>query len=276
MTTCVAAIQMISGLSVSANMQMAEQLIKQAVQQGAKLIVLPEMFAIFDSAQLTAVGEKEKTAQGPIRSFLSQQALFHGVWIVGGTIPTAQTPDDSLNTHGKIYATCFVYNDKGIEVSRYDKIHLFDVTVDDNQTHYNESSTTQAGNRVVTVDTPMGKLGLAVCYDVRFPEIFRQLREQGAQIFVLPSAFTEVTGKAHWDILVRARAIENFCYMIAPNQGGVHQNHRRTYGHSMVVDSWGNVLNCLKDGIGVVVADIDLDKQQSIRQKMPTHEHRRL
>jgi nitrilase len=273
---CVAAIQMVSGLSVEANLTQAAQLIAQAVSQGAKLVVLPEYFAVLDSTQLVAVGKKEIYANGQIRSFLSQQAKKNKVWIVAGTLPTVTSIDDQVNADNKIYAACFVYDDKGTEVARYDKIHLFDVTVDDNQSTYNESKTTQAGDRVVTIDTPVGKVGLAVCYDVRFPELFRQLRAQGADIFVLPSAFTEVTGKAHWEVLIRARAVENFCYVIAAGQGGVHENHRSTFGHSMVVDSWGNVINRLAKGAGVVIADIDLEKQADIRKKMPVHEHQRL
>lgn len=273
---CVAAIQMVSGLSVDDNLKTAAQLITQAASQGAKLVVLPEYFAVLDSTQLVEVGKKEADANGPIRSFLAQQAQKNKVWIIAGTLPTVISLDGDVNTNNKIYAASFVYDDGGREVARYDKIHLFDVTVDDNQTTYNESKTTCAGERVVTVDTPIGKVGLAVCYDVRFPELFRLLREQGADIFVLPSAFTEVTGKAHWEALIRARAIENFCYVIAAGQGGVHENHRRTFGDSMVVDSWGNVINRLTKGAGVVIADIDLSKQNDIRKKMPVHEHQRL
>lgn len=273
---CVAAIQMVSGLSVDVNLKTAAQLITQAVSQGAKLVVLPEYFAMLDSTQLVAVGKKEADANGPIRSFLAQQAKQHRVWIIAGTLPTVTSIEGHLNTDNKIYAASFVYDHNGIEVARYDKIHLFDVTVDDNQTTYHESKATCAGDRVVTVDTPVGKVGLAVCYDVRFPELFRQLRLQGADVFVLPSAFTEVTGKAHWEALIRARAIENFCYVIASGQGGVHENHRRTFGDSMVVDSWGNVINRLTKGAGVVIADIDLEKQADIRKKMPVHEHQRL
>lgn len=272
---CVAAIQMVSGLSVEANLAQAAQLIAQASKQGAKLIVLPEYFAVLDSAQLIAVGRKESDGNGPIRSFLSAQAKQNKIWIIGGTIPSNTSMDGKISSD-KIYAACFVYDDHGREVARYDKIHLFDVTVDDNQTTYNESKTTQAGERVVTVDTPVGKVGLAVCYDVRFPELFRQLRAKGADLFVLPSAFTDVTGKAHWEVLIRARAIENFCYVIAAGQGGVHENHRRTFGDSMVVDSWGNVINRLTKGEGVVIADIDLEKQNDIRKKMPVYEHQRL
>jgi nitrilase len=267
---------MVSGLSVTDNLKTASQLITQAVSQGAKLVLLPEYFALLDSTQLVEVGKKEVDANGPIRSFLSKQAKQNKVWIIAGTIPTVVSIDGHLNVDNKIYAACFVYDDEGREVARYDKIHLFDVTVDDNQTTYNESKTTCAGNRVVTVDTPVGKVGLAVCYDVRFPELFRQLRMQGADVFVLPSAFTEVTGKAHWEALIRARAIENFCYVIAAGQGGVHENHRRTFGDSMVVDSWGNVINRLTKGAGVVIADIDLAKQADIRKKMPVHDHQRL
>lgn len=273
---CVAAIQMISGLSVEANLAAAAQLIAQATAQGAKLIVLPEYFAMLDSTQLVAVGKKEADANGPIRSFVAQQAQKHKVWIIAGTLPTVTSFDGQENTDNKIYAASFVYDDNGREVARYDKIHLFDVTVDDNQSTYNESKAACAGERVVTVDTPVGKVGLAVCYDVRFPELFRQLRMQGADLFVLPSAFTEVTGKAHWEALIRARAIENFCYMIAAGQGGVHENHRRTFGDSMIVDSWGNVINRLAKGVGVVIGDIDLAKQTDIRKKMPVHEHQRL
>lgn len=271
----VAAIQMISGSSVDANLLAAADLISQAAHQGAQLVVLPEYFAVLDSAQLIAVGRREDSDRGPIRSFLANQARQHQLWIIAGTLPTTQAMDGTIHPD-KIYAACFVYDAHGQEVARYDKIHLFDVTVDDNQSTYHESKTTQAGHHVVTVNTPIGCVGLAVCYDIRFPELFRQLRVQGADVFVLPAAFTEVTGKAHWEVLLRARAIENFCYMIAAGQGGVHENHRCTFGDSMVVDSWGNVINRLPKGAGVVIADIDLEKQNEIRTKMPVHEHRRL
>ena len=266
----VAAIQMASGPNVKANLEEAEKLINTAVQQDAELVVLPENFAIMGMSEVDKVAIAEKYGEGPIQKFLSQQASKHGIWIVGGTIPI----DASVT--GKVYSACLLYNDSGEVVARYDKIHLFDVVLEDNDESYNESETIESGDDVVVADTPFGKIGLAVCYDLRFPELFRAMADVGMEICVLPSAFTSLTGRAHWEALIRSRAIENLCYVIAPDQGGYHMNGRETHGDSMIVDPWGVVLNRLPHGTGVVVSDIDLDQLSKTRKNFPALQHRRL
>ena len=266
----VAAIQMASGPNVKANLEEAEKLINTAVQQDAELVVLPENFAIMGMSEVDKVTIAERYGEGPIQQFLAQQARKHGIWIVGGTIPI----DSSIT--GKVYSTCLLYNDSGEVVARYDKIHLFDVVLEANDESYNESETIESGDDVVVADTPFGKIGLAVCYDLRFPELFRAMADVGMEICVLPSAFTNLTGRAHWEALIRARAIENLCYIIAPDQGGYHINGRETHGDSMIVDPWGVVLNRLPQGTGVVVSDIDLDRLNKTRKNFPALQHRRL
>ena len=266
----VAAVQMASGPNVKANLEEAEKLIKTAVQQDAKLVVLPENFAIMGMTEVDKVAIAEAAGEGPIQQFLSQQANKHGIWIVGGTVPIESSAT------GKVYSASLLYNDGGDMIARYDKIHLFDVMLEDSNESYNESATIESGNDVVVVDTPFGKLGMAICYDLRFPELFRAMADVGMEICVLPSAFTNLTGRAHWESLLRARAIENLCYMIAPDQGGYHKNGRETYGDSMIVDPWGVVLNRLPHGTGVVVSDVDLEKLRKTRQNFPALKHKRL
>lgn len=266
----VAAVQMASGPNVKANLEEAEKLIKTAVQQDAELVVLPENFAIMGLSEMDKVAIAETAGEGPIQRFLSQQASKHGVWIVGGTIPL-----ESAVT-GKVYSASLLYNDSGDVVARYDKIHLFDVVLEDSNESYNESETIESGDDIVVVDTPFGKLGMAVCYDLRFPELFRAMADVGMEVCVLPSAFTSLTGRAHWESLLRARAIENLCYMVAPDQGGYHKSGRETYGDSMIIDPWGVVLNRLPHGTGVVVSDIDLEKLRKTRKNFPALQHKRL
>jgi predicted amidohydrolase len=266
----VAAVQMASGPNVKANLEEAEKLIKTAVQQDAELVVLPENFAIMGLSEMDKVAIAETAGEGLIQQFLSQQASKHGVWIVGGTIPLES------GVTGKVYSASLLYNDSGEVVARYDKIHLFDVVLEDSNESYNESETIESGDDIVVVDTPFGKLGMAVCYDLRFPELFRAMADVGMEICVLPSAFTSLTGRAHWESLLRARAIENLCYMVAPDQGGYHKSGRETYGDSMIVDPWGVVLNRLPHGTGVVVSEIDLEKLRKTRKNFPALQHRRL
>ncbi len=263
----VAAIQMASAPQRDANLMEAGRLIQLAKDQGAELVVLPENFPIMGVEESDKVAIREPYGDGPIQSFLSEQAKKHGLWIVGGTIPIW---NDDPN---KIIAVSILYNSDGEEVARYEKIHLFDVELDGEES-YKESETIANGNKVVVADTPFGKLGMAICYDLRFPELFRQLIDQGAEIIALPSAFTATTGKAHWEVLVRARAIENLCYVIAADQGGYHLSGRSTYGDSMIVDPWGNVLNRLSQGAGVVIADIDIERMHNTRRTFPCLQHR--
>jgi nitrilase len=212
----------------------------------------------------------EKPGAGPIQEFLSQQAKQHKIWLVGGTIPMESGVDH------KAYSSCLVFDDTGKQVAEYSKIHLFDVRIDSTDEKYTESETITPGNEVVVVETPFGKMGIAICYDLRFPELFRKMLDMGAQLFVLPSAFTAITGKAHWDALCRARAIENLSYIIAAAQGGYHVSGRETYGDSMIIDPWGQVLDRLAHGSGFVLADIDINHVDSIRRNFPAVEHRRL
>ncbi len=266
----VACIQMASGPNIGANLLEAERLIQEAVSQKARLVVLPENFALMGNTETDKVEARETPGSGAIQTFLSEQSARHGIWLVGGTIPL-QTEDDS-----KVRAACLVFDDKGCQAARYDKIHLFDVELVDSDEQYTESETIEPGNEVVVIDSPFGRMGVAVCYDLRFPELFRQQLEAGMEILVLPSAFTAITGRAHWEVLVRARAIENLCYVIAPDQGGYHLSGRETYGHSMIVDPWGTVMNSLARGPGVVCADIELGRLQNARRNFPSIEHRRL
>lgn len=259
----IAAIQMCSSHSVDENLQTAATLIAEAAKHGAKLIVLPEMFAIIGVDDIDKVAVKESFGQGKIQTFLAEQAKKNQVWLVGGTIPIA------CNDEKKVRAASLVFNDAGICVARYDKIHLFDVTLSAAET-YKESDTIEPGNEIVVVDTPVGKLGLAVCFDLRFPELFRGLFKKGAEIIALPSAFTVPTGEAHFELLTRARAVENFCYVIAACQGGTHANGRKTYGHAIIVEPWGSVI-AKKTGVdtGIIYAMVDSKKIDDARMAIP-------
>jgi nitrilase len=264
-----AAIQMASGPQVAANLNEAGRLIAKAAAAGAKLVVLPENFAIMAIKDEDRLSVAEREGTGPMQDFLAATARQHGVWIVGGTIPLTATDPK------RVRAACLVYNDRGDCVARYDKIHLFDVRLDNGE-EYHESRAIEPGQDVVVVETPFGKLGLAVCYDLRFPELFRQLLDRGAQLIAVPSAFTLHTGRAHWEVLVRARAIENLVTVIAAAQGGYHLNGRETYGDSMIVSPWGDVLDRLPRGSGVVVAEHEPRVAEQTRTRFPSIQHRRL
>jgi predicted amidohydrolase len=266
----VAAIQMASGPNVDANLIEAGRLIASATKQGAKLVVLPENFALMGNSDSDLLKIKEEDGEGIIQDFLSKTAAKHSVWLVGGTVPIGCSDSELVRS------ACLVYNDKGECVARYDKIHLFDVELLESNENYTESKTIQPGSETVVVETPFGKLGLAICYDVRFPELFRQLLDKGAEIIAIPAAFTAITGKAHWESLIRARAIENLCYVIAAAQGGYHISGRETHGDSMIVDPWGTILDHLPSGSGTVVAKIDDERLSSIRKHFPAINHRRM
>lgn len=266
----VAAIQMASGPNLQANLAEAERLIAEAAKAGARLVVLPENFALMGMSEKDVLKIREDDGGGPLQDFLAAQARQHGIWLVGGTIPLRVTDSD------RVRAACLLFDDQGKPVARYDKIHLFDVTLEESGESYNESATFQHGSEIVVVDTPVGKLGLAVCYDLRFPELFRGMLDRGVEIVALPAAFTAITGKAHWESLIRARAIENLIYVVTAAQGGYHVSGRETYGDSMVVDPWGTVLNRLPRGSGVVLGKVDLDRLHSTRRSFPTIAHRRL
>ena len=266
----IAAIQMASGPNVAANLVEAERLIARAAEDGAELIVLPENFALMGKTEFEKLAIREQDGSGPIQGFLAAQSVRHGIWLVGGTIPLACGSPD------KVFASCLLFDDHGKRVARYDKVHLFDVTVrEDREEQYNESMTIDPGHEAVVTDTPFGRLGLAVCYDLRFPEQFRCMLNQGMEIVALPAAFTAITGKAHWELLVRARAVENLCHVIAAGQGGFHVGGRETHGDSMIVDPWGVVVDRLARGPGVIVADLDRERLDSIRRNFPATDHRR-
>ncbi|MDD4946910.1 MAG: carbon-nitrogen hydrolase family protein [Gallionella sp.] len=260
----VAAIQMASGPNVEGNLSEARRLIANAAKQGARLVVLPEFFAIMGLTEQDKLKVSEQPGLGPIQAFLSETARQHKIWLVGGSIPLA------ANTPDKVRNTCLVFNELGEQVARYDKIHLFNLSLGNES--YDEAASIEPGNQVVVVDSPFGRIGLAICYDLRFPELFRAL--ENVDIIVLPAAFTETTGKMHWEVLVRARAIENLSYVIASAQGGYHVNGRETYGHSMIVDPWGRVLDSLPRGSGVVIGTVNPSYQTSLRTSLPALKHR--
>lgn len=266
--TLCAAVQMASSPNVSANLIEAGRLIEKAANQGASLVVLPENFALMGMNETDKLEIAEGEGSGPIQEFLAKTAEKHKVWIVAGTMPIRAS-------EGKVRASCLVFNDSGISVGRYDKIHLFDVDVPGTGEQYRESRTIEAGDKPLVLDTPFGRLGVTICYDLRFPELYRQMAEAGMQLMAVPAAFTAQTGAAHWDLLVRARAVENLCYVIASNQGGFHVNGRETYGHSMIVDPWGVVMSSLSSGAGVVCAEIELDRLEKTRAAFPVLGHRR-
>lgn len=266
-----AVVQMVSGLDVAANLEQARQQLLRCRDEGALLAVLPENFAVFAAAQYQAAGQQEANAEGPIRQWLAKQARHLGMWIVAGTIPCS----DGVNNPQRVRTSCFVYDADGQQAARYDKIHLFDANVKDNTGAYRESDSFEAGDQVVVVDTPVGCLGLTTCYDLRFPELHRALRDKGAQLISNAAAFTQRTGEAHWRPLLRARAIETQCYMLAAAQGGMH-GKRQTYGHSMIVNPWGEVEQELSTGPGYALTDIDLDYVSELRQAMPVDQHRRI
>ena len=268
--TLIAALQMASGPNINANLLEAERLIQQAAGGGAGLVVLPENFALMAQQESDLVTHREADGQGPLQAFLARQAARHKIWLVGGTVPLEAT------SPRRVRAACLLYNDRGERVARYDKLHLFDVEVVDSRESYNESAYVEPGQQVVTADTPFGRLGLAVCYDLRFPELFRALLDQGMEVLALPAAFTAITGRAHWEVLLRARAVENLCYVIAAAQGGYHANGRETHGDSLIVDPWGVVLNRLPRGPGVVMTRLDLNRLHNIRRRFPAIAHRRI
>ena len=271
----VAAIQMVSTKDIDANLRDAGELLQQAADRGASVAVLPENFAVLATHQMLECGRAESGQEPVIRAFLAKQAKRLGLWIVGGSMPLADRPDGTA-IEARVRASCLVFDDRGREVARYDKIHLFDAMVEDAHGQYRESDTFEPGDQVVTVETPAGKLGVAICYDLRFPELFRALRAEGVDWVCLPSAFTWQTGEAHWHALIRARAIENQMAVVAAGQGGQNSERRRTYGHSLICDPWGKVVSELAEGPGVVVADLDTDQLGQLRKRMPVWEHRRL
>ena len=266
----VAALQMVSKADVEENLEIAADLIRQAAEQQAQLAVLPEYFPIIGRDEQEKLRFQEPYGTGPIQEFLAGNARQHGIWLMGGSIP--------LSTHepGRVTNSCLLFNPAGSCTARYDKVHLFDVRVGAGNESYNESKTMLAGDRVVVATTPYGNIGMSICYDLRFPELYRRMLAQHAVILTVPSAFTETTGRKHWELLLKARAVENLCFVIAPNQGGRHSDQRRTWGHSMIIDPWGEVLGALEFGTGLICAELDLDRQHELRTTFPALQHSRL
>lgn len=259
----IAAVQMVSGPDVAENLASADGLIGQAAAQGARLVALPEYFPVIGDEQ-AKLRLRERDGDGPIQGFLADAARRHSVWLVGGTLPLFASVDDKVRNSSQ------VFDPQGRRVARYDKIHLFGF--EQGTERYNESLTIEPGADVVVFEAPFGKVGLSVCYDLRFPELYRAMGELA--LIVVPAAFTEPTGEAHWELLLRARAVENQCYVLAAAQGGEHPSGRRTWGDSMIVDPWGRVVARLAKGPGVVVADMDLDSMIDIRSRLPALRHR--
>ena len=262
----IAAVQLASGPNVAANLNEAGRLVGMAAKAGAKLVALPEYFAIMGMKDTDKVKVRETEGKGPIQQFLSETAKKHRIWLVGGSIPLVSADPNRVRN------SCLVYDAKGRLVARYDKIHLFGFEM--GKESYSEQRTIEPGREVTVIDSPFGRLGLSICYDLRFPELYRAMK--GVDIILVPSAFTETTGKAHWETLIRARAIENLAYVIAPAQGGYHVNGRETHGDSMIVDPWGVVLDRLPRGSGVVMASINPDYVERLRRSLPALAHRTL
>jgi deaminated glutathione amidase len=263
---CVAAVQTVSGDDVSANLAQIEPLIARAVDAGAKLVLLPEYFGLMGARAIDKVAAAEKDGEGPQQAFLARSAQQHSVYVVGGCVPI-QTGDAK-----RVRSACLAYDPHGRRVARYDKVHLF--AFSDGAERYDEAQTIEPGDHAVSFESPWGRIALSICYDVRFPELYRSLGE--VVLILVPSAFTVPTGKAHWSLLLRARAVENQCYVLAAAQGGMHPNGRATYGHSMLVDAWGNVVSERATGAGCVVGEIDATCIADVRRKLPALAHRRL
>ena len=264
----VAAIQMVSGVAPQANLQAARELLQEAARDGCEMAVLPEYFCLLGRKDTDKLALREHEGQGPIQQFLAQAAREFGLWVVGGTLPMEAADDAHVRN------TTMVYSPQGQCVARYDKIHLFRYA--DGREQFDETRVIEAGSQtvgfdLVARDSQAWRVGLSVCYDLRFPELYRRLN---ADVLLVPSAFTHTTGQAHWEPLLRARAIENLAYVIAPAQGGVHENGRRTWGHSMVIDPWGEVLADRAEGAGVVVATLDRDRLAQLRSQLPALQHR--
>ncbi len=264
----VAALQTVSTPDVDRNLDAAARLVAQAAQQGARLVALPEYFCLMGRRDSDKLVHAEAPGDGPVQAFLSAQARQHSVWLIGGTLPLrADTPERVRNA-------CCVYAPDGSLAARYDKIHLFRFETEREQ--YDEARVLEAGSTPTTVQAGPLRVGLSVCYDLRFPELYRALGTPPCDLLSVPAAFTHTTGRAHWELLLRARAVENQCYVLAAAQGGLHENGRRTWGHSMVVDPWGEVLAVRPEGEGVVLAEVDVARLAAVRRQLPALEHRRL
>jgi len=280
--TKIAAIQMASGPQIKANLMEATRLIREAAKKGAQMVVLPESFALMAMQESENIDLAEAQGDGYIQDAIRQCAIDNKVWIVAGSIPLKSDESE------KASAASLMFNDKGEIVARYNKIHMFDVDIEAPKStdkadgkqikveYYRESDTFEAGEDITVVDTPFGKIGMSICYDLRFPLLYREMVKRGAEIFLIPSAFAHTTGVMHWEPLLKARAIENQCYVIAPAQGGFHVNGRRTYGHSMALDYLGQVQGERLKGTGIITITIDLAAQRKVRESFPVLKHTKL
>ena len=264
----IAAVQMVSTPDVARNLAAADRLLAQAAAAGARLASLPEYFCLLGQRDTDKLAVAEADGDGPIQAFLAQAAQRHRLWLVGGTLPLrCDAPDRVRNS-------CCVWGPDGARVARYDKIHLF--AYDNGKERYDEGRVLQAGTEPVVFEADGLRVGLSVCYDLRFPELYRRLMAPPCDLLVVPSAFTHTTGQAHWELLLRARAVENQCYVLAPAQGGRHENGRRTWGHSLVAGPWGELLAVVPEGEAVVSAEVDLAHLAQVRRQLPALAHRRL
>ncbi len=267
----IAALQMVSTPDLDRNLAAARRLMAEAADGGARLVALPEYFCLLGRSDRDKLAIAETEGDGPIQAMLAEAAQHLGLWVVGGTLPL-RTPDPQ-----RVRNSCSVWGPDGRQVARYDKIHLF--AFDNGQERYDEGRVLEAGSEPVAVDIEGWRVGLSICYDLRFPELYRQLMRapQGpCDLVVVPSAFTHTTGQAHWELLLRARAVENQCYVLAPAQGGLHENGRRTWGHSLLADPWGEVLACRPEGEAVVAGELDAERLAAVRRQLPALAHRRL
>jgi predicted amidohydrolase len=266
----VAAIQMNSGADLVRNLELAGELLSDAARDGCVLAVLPENFALMPERGRDKSMHAEQPGEGPIQDFLAECAARHGMWVIAGSMPL-ESPEPE-----RVYGACVVVDERGKTRAIYRKIHLFDVDLPDREESYRESQSMYPGDEPMTVDTPAGRVGLTICYDLRFPELYRTLVDAGATVFTVPAAFTAVTGAAHWHALLRARAIENLAYVIAPGQFGTHPDNRETYGHSLIVDPWGRILAEQTSGNCAVIADIEPGSPDQLRESFPALANRRL
>jgi deaminated glutathione amidase len=266
----VATIQMVSNHVFSENLDTAVRLIEKAAEAGASLVVLPEYFSIMALREIDKFEYVEEHGNGVMQDTLKRIANKLSLWIVAGSHPIQS--DNPQRPYGR----CYVFDPQGEVVSWYDKIHLFDVQVSDNQKSYCESKYTKAGTQVTSFQTPWAKVGLAICYDLRFPELFRKLQQTGCELIIVPAAFTAKTGAAHWDLLTRTRALENLCYLVSSAQGGHHTNGRETWGHSNIVSPWGELLAEIEFGEGILISELDFGLQKQIRKEFPVLDHKRI
>ncbi len=267
----IAAVQMVSTPDWPSNRASAARLIAQAAAAGAALVLLPEYFCIMGRRDTDKLALAEAPGKGPIQSFLADAAREHGLWLVGGTLPVATR---TAPASGQALNRCCVFNPEGVQAVHYDKIHLF--AFNNERESYDEGRTLMAGSEPVAVQAAHLRVGLSICYDLRFPELYRALMSPPCDVLCVPAAFTHTTGQAHWELLLRARAVENQCYVLAAAQGGTHTHGRRTWGHSMVVGPWGEVLDVLDEGEGFVIADVDAARLSEVRSQLPALRHRRL